>query len=139
MTTNLAPLPSSRLGRFTVTVLIVLVAAVAATLVIVANSATDSESARISSAETQEQAQIAGCRSVYRSDIDDASARLDVLIATGLPAAVAEDEAALNAVLAEFPAAVDALNTANDEYRAAIIRSLQDPDEFLRECEELQR
>lgn len=92
----------------------------------------------------------ADCRDQYRFDIDEALGRLmeaksslDVLTAAGLEATVAEDDAALAAVLEDYPPAradvllkIEDLEEAVQAAEAAAALSTNDPEGFLKQCRE---
>lgn len=92
--------------------------------------------------------EMAACRSIYRSKIDtamselvSAEAQLGVLTNEGFQAALDEDRAELDRVLAEAPViradlsgAISALSVATTDYATAGDRSLKDPQGFLATC-----
>lgn len=93
---------------------------------------------------------IAACRTRVYSDAQDAAgaldrarADLDVLVATGLQAALSDDTAQLDAVLELVPSAIDRVaeranesDAANDAYAVAAQLAVTDPDQFLDQCQE---
>lgn len=84
---------------------------------------------------------VAGCRAVFRADLDDAQANASVLFLRGLAAATSDNDAFLAEILtpdAEGLTVVDrtltAVETAADEYAAAVEASIDHPDAFRAQC-----
>lgn len=92
---------------------------------------------------------IAGCRSLFRVDVDDAGARLQVARALldertneGLEAVAVGDDQRLGELVGQFGAlrenvqvAAAAVEASTAEFRSLIDLSRQNPDAFLDECE----
>lgn len=92
---------------------------------------------------------LTACRSAYRTDIDSAtldlsvaSAKAQSLFTRAIGAAVTQDRVLLRdlafqlvAVDEEKEAAIDAVATANQRYKAAVARSAADPAAFVNECQ----
>lgn len=84
---------------------------------------------------TDRDVEIAGCKSLYRSEIDDASGALEVVVGQSLYEKFGtEDDAAFADVVATAPGAIKALSDATDLYRRRIEQSIADPEGFLRNC-----
>lgn len=85
--------------------------------------------------------ELAGCRALYRADIDVANSNVQSLFLRGLAAAAGDDDAFVAEILtpdadgvSRVDRALQDLDDANAAYADAVERSIADPDAFLAAC-----
>jgi len=101
-----------------------------------------------SSLDSKQTLDIGGCRTKYRSQVDDAIAQsisslvdLGVVNLDGLKAAIQEDEATLDELIAQYPLTredalevIDTIESSTNTYLNKVDESIKDPETFLKDC-----
>lgn len=131
------------------TILFVVAVLTAGTLIMAIVSFRSISDQRADTASSRRDARLVACQSLWRVDLSEASALLQTTWAEATPltgevieamtsenqAGLAEALGALEANGRDIQAAVESVDRAQAEYRAAIEASIREPDRFVAECE----
>lgn len=135
-TTDISTQTKTRGGRIVPVLLAIMVVTVTATFLYVRSSSSDTDAIRAQQETEAVNDEVAGCKTLYRAEIDTAAGDLEILNAEGLRAAFDErpTERSLQDVFNDSDAAITALIDANERYAVEGELSLSDVDQFLANC-----
>lgn len=102
-----------------------------------------------SSLDSKQTLDVGGCRTKYRSQVDDAIAQsiaslvdLGVVNLDGLKASIQNDQLTLEQLIAQYPLTreealdvIDTIESSTTTYLDKVDESIKDPEKFLAECQ----